>query len=339
MDIPLRPFTASVPAVLAGVLALALTGCTDDAPDPASSPSPSPSPSPGGGEEAGGSEEAAAFVRPEDPYAGVDAELSERLHLPVYDYQLDEYEGYVVRRAEDALVVECLVDLGYEASVNSDLEMDPLTMRAFGPHHEYRRYGNMRADIAEEHGFALPLDDLGDPYRLGGDADMRDQAQSAVLSMGEGLSTPSGDTVPEGGCLGRARQQIDPDGAPAHETDENGNSPDTPGSHLLVENLLGESYSIALEDPAVVEATAAWEACMAGAVDGFHGTPLSGEGSDSGAAVPSLECKDSSGYLDAFVSAERAVLEGLVAEHEDALDARRDQLRENLETSLDVLGW
>ncbi|WP_150250406.1 hypothetical protein [Nocardiopsis deserti] len=335
MDIPLRLFTAALPVLLSGALALVLTGCADGASDAESSPSASP----GGGEGDGGSEEAAAFVRPEDPYAGVDAELSERLHLPVYDYQLDEYEGYVVRRAEDTLTVECLVDLGYEAEVNSALEMDPLTMRAFGPHHEYRRYGNTRADIAEEHGFALPLDHGDDPYLLGGDADLREQARSAVLSIGEGLVTPSGDAVPEGGCTGRARQRIDPDGAPAHQTDEDGNSPDTPGSHLLVEDLLGESYSIAMEDPAVIEAAVAWEACMAAAVEGFHGTPLSGEASDPEAAVPALECRDSSGYVDAFVAAERAALEGLIAEHEEALTARRDQLRENLETSLDVLGW
>ncbi|WDZ92242.1 hypothetical protein [Nocardiopsis sp. HUAS JQ3] len=337
MDIPLRLFTAALPVLLSGALALALMGRADGAFDAESSPSPSPSP--GDGEGNGGSEEIAAFVRPEDPYAGMDAELSERLHLPVYDYRLDEYEGYVVRRAEDTLTVECLVDLGYEAEVNSALGMDPLTMRAFGPQHEYRRYGNTRVDIAREHGFSLPPDDVADPYLLGGDAGLREQAHSAVLSSGEGLRTPSGDTVPEGGCVGQARQRIDPDGAPAHETDGEGNSPDTPDSHLLVEELLGDSYLVAMNDPAVAEATVAWEACMAAAVDGFHGTPLSGEGSDSEAAVPTLECTDSSGYLDAFVAAERAVLEGLIAEHEEALTARRDQLRENLETSLDVLGW
>ncbi|NKZ01656.1 hypothetical protein [Nocardiopsis alborubida] len=339
MDIPLRLFTAALPALLSGALVLAMAGCADGASGAEPSPSSSPPSSPEGGEGNSGSEETAAFVRPEDPYAGMDAGLSERLHLPVYDYRLDEYEGYVVRRAEDTLTVECLVDLGYEAEVNSAMEMDPLTMRAFGPHNEYRRYGNTRADIAEEHGFSLPLDDVADPYLLGGDADLREQARSAVLSTGEGLSTPSGDTVPEGGCVGRARQRIDPDGAPAHGTDGNGDGPDTPDSHLLVEELLGESYLVAVEGPAVAEATVAWEACMAGAVDGFHGTPLSGEGSDPEAAVPALECADSSGYLDAFVAAERAALEGLVAEHEEALTARRDQLRENLETSLDILGW
>ncbi|WP_150243354.1 hypothetical protein [Nocardiopsis quinghaiensis] len=334
MEIPRRVRFPS--ALASGALVLALTGCSlfGDA----SEPGPSPSPSPEEASPAGGA--AAGFVRPEDPYAGVDAELSERLHLPVYDYRLDVYEEYVVNRAVSTLIVECLVDLGYEASVNSDTRMDLLRMRAFGPQREYRRYGNTRIDIAEEHGFGLPAEDRGDPaYRIGGDADLRAQAETAVSGGEEGAETPSGEPVPEGGCMTRARRQIDPDSSMPFETTENGAPADVPTSHGLADDLLMESFFAAMEDPGVIAATAAWEECMAGRVDGYHGTPMSGEGAAGETAVPSVECKGSSGYLDAFVGAERDILDGLVAEHEEALTERRDRLRENLETSLEILGW
>ncbi|PDP89106.1 hypothetical protein CQJ94_05060 [Glycomyces fuscus] len=344
MHIPRHPFAPSVPVLLSGVLLLSSAGCADDAPDaaaPAASTAPvaepDGSPSAAGGTGAG--EAPSGFAPPEEPYAAVDAELSERLHLPVYDYRLDEYEAYVVARAADTLTVECLVDLGYEASVNAELEMGTLTMRAFGPHHEYRRYGNMRLDVAEEYGYGLPDEVAPDPYRLGGGEDLRAEARGAVTAGGEDFASPSGEPVPEGGCLGWARRQIDPDSALPYEVGEDGGALDVPESHVLVEELLGESYSAAMGDPAVVGAAAAWDTCMSGVVEGFHGTPGSGEGADADTALPALECRDSSGYTDAFVAAERALLEDLITEHEEALTARRDRLRENLETALDVLGW
>ncbi|MFD6949500.1 hypothetical protein A6A08_05190 [Nocardiopsis sp. TSRI0078] len=301
---------------------------------------PSPEEAAPAGEASPAEEAASGFVRPEEPYAGMDAELSERLHLPVYDHRLDEYEGYVVSRAVDTLVVECLADLGYEASVNADTRMDPLTMRGFGPQREYRRYGSTRIDIAEEHAFGLPGGDGGDPaYRIGGDADLRAGAEAAVSGQVEDVRTPSGEPLPEGGCLTWARRQIEPGSPMPFETGEDGTPADVPSSHMLVEDLLGESFLAAMEDPRVTAAAAAWQECMAERVDGYHGTPTSGEGAAPEAAVPSVECKDSSGYLDAFVGAERDVLDGLVAEHEEALTARHDRLRKNLGASLEILGW
>ena len=147
----LAPSITVLPPVL---LVFALAGCSSSAegPDPDSSEEVSPT--------EGASSD---FVRPEDPYAGADTTLSERPHLPVHDHRLDLYERYVVDRAVDTLVVECLVDLGHEASVAPETRMDPLAMSAFGPQREYRRYGNVRVDIAEEHGFGPPEDEGGIP--------------------------------------------------------------------------------------------------------------------------------------------------------------------------------
>lgn len=278
------------------------------------------------------------FVRPEDPYAGADTTSSERPHLPVYDHRLDLYERYVVDRAVDTLVVECLVDLGHEASVAPETRMDPLAMSAFGPQRECRRYGNVRVDIAEEHGFGLPEDEGGDPYLLGEDADLRALAEAALRNGGPDIDTPSGDPVPEGGCLSWARKRIDPNFSP-RSGPEDGTVNDVPGSHVLVEDLLDESFAAAMEDSRVVAATVAWEECMAGQVDGYPGSPTSGEGSSSRAAVPHVECKDSSGYLDTVVDVERDFLKGAMAEHEEVLTERRDELRKQVEVSLEVLGW
>ncbi|WP_159944963.1 hypothetical protein [Nocardiopsis sp. FR6] len=332
-----RPFRS---APLPAALVLALTGCSlSDG-----SPEPSPSPSAEGAAEA-----PAGFAEPEDPYAGMDAGLSERLHLPLYDFQLDQYERSVVGRAELTLTVECLVDLGYEAELNPGAGEDPLMMRAFGPHHEYRRYGNARVDIAEEYGFGLPDEPRGgpgdEPYTVGGGPELAEQARTAAFGLdpqagpAPDFTTPSGEPVPEGGCMTRARRQIDPGSALPFDTDGEGYALDVPESNVLAESLLGESFTAAKDDPAVAAAAAVWEDCMAGAVDGYPGTASSSEGAAPEAAVPGAECRDTSGYLDAFAEAERAVAAGIVAEHEEALTERHERLRENLAVSREVLGW
>ena len=325
----------------AAALLLALTACTfaeDEADDPvADDPVPEAA-------------DAATDAEPEpdpqeeaDPYEHMDAELSERLHLPLYDYQLDAYEMYVVGLAEQVLAVDCMTGLGYEARINAESAFDRDRMRFFGPHGEYRRYRMVRVDVAESHGMEVPEEPRVEALRFDeADAD----PWAAYMDGGDHIETPSGEGVPDGGCLAQARRDIDPD-LPTHSGEDPLalESREVPGYNELAENLLGESFTAALDDPSVVAAEAAWQVCMA--ENGYPGERLWGIGDTGSAIAPndtdgvaaSAECLDSSGYIDAAASVETSLQETMIAEHESALTDRREQVERDLETAQEILDW
>ncbi|MFL1434905.1 hypothetical protein [Nocardiopsis protaetiae] len=332
LEQPVRSPQRTIPSLslLLG-LTLALTSCangTDDgsAAEPAAGPAAANAANTG-------------FTEPEDPYAVTDPELSERLHLPLYDYMLDEYEQWTVRRAQDALAVECLTGLGYDVSAAPYGTADVL-LAHFGPRHEYRRYGVARVDLAEEYGFEVPEEEPGDPYLYGEGVD-----EEAVFAALHGFpavdSTPSGEPVPEGGCNHQANLRLNPDSPPPDEegmwvTPEGGAEPDLPGVHPLALNLTIDSYSAGEQDPEVVAAAGAWKECMDLAADAAG--PV-GASEATGDAVRTARCLDSSGFLDAFVAAETRAQEPMIEEHREALEERRDRLAEELAAAREALGW
>lgn len=347
MRLPLlsSPLPGARPAVCVAALTLllsaSLSACTTVAEEPAAETAAEPA-----AEQSSAQVRNAGLEEPEDPYAVTDPELSERLHLPLYDYVLDEYERWTVRQAHDALVVECLNELGFEASANTGTRANEVQLTHFGPHHEYRRYGIARADLAGEHGFEVALgDDSGDPYVIaeGFDEEAAHTAVTGFSHTGEEIETPSGDPVPEGGCTHQANLELSPDSPPPGENgswsaDEGELLPDTPGLHHLVEDLLGVSFFTGMEDPAVRAAAEAWRECAG--VSGYSvGPGGASEVMGNGDAVLSAECLDSSGYLDAFVAAETRAQEAMAEEHGDVLAERRDQLQEELAAARAVLGW
>ncbi|GAA1109017.1 hypothetical protein [Nocardiopsis metallicus] len=322
----------------AAALAIALTACTAQAEEPAADPDT---------EQGSAEVEAAGFEEPGDPYAPTDPELTERLHLPLYDYNLDEYEQWTIRRAQDVLTVDCLDELGFEASVSWETDSLEELLTHFGPHHSYRRYGVASTDLAEEYGFGIPEgDDTGNPWTVA-DASQEEAAADAYTGFshtGGEIETPSGDPAPEGGCKHQANLGINPDSPPPGEdgywsATEGEPMPDTPGLHSRVDDLLGESYSAGMEDPAVEAANEAWKECagLSGYTVGPGGaSEVMGEGGD---AVLSAECADTSGYLDAFVAAETRAQEAMVEEHRAELEERREQLDAELAAARTVLGW
>lgn len=296
--------------------------------------------------EAVGEAETVGFTEPEDLYALTDPELTERLHLPLYDYLLDEYEQWTIGRARDVLIVECLVGLGFEAEVNPSTNGIEETLTHFGPFHEYRLYGVASVDLAEEYGFGVPLEEgTGDPLIIadGFDEEAAYAAVDGFSHTGDDIRTPSGDPVPEGGCMHQANLRISPD-SPAPGEDgfwiagENGLMPDTPGLHHLAEDLIGTSYFTAQEDTGVAAAAEAWKDCAD--LSGYTVDPGgASEILDDGGAVLSARCLDSSGYLDAFVDAQTRAQEPLVEEHRAGLEERREQLDAELAAARAVLGW
>jgi hypothetical protein len=169
-------------------------------------------------------------------------------------------------------------------------------------------------------------------------------AYTGFSHTGGEIETPSGAPVPEGGCKHQANLGINPDSPPPGEdgywsAGEGELMPDTPGLHSRVDDLLGESYSAGMEDPAVEAANEAWKECagLSGyTVDPGGASEVMGDGGD---AVLSAECLDSSGYLDAFVAAETRVQEDMVEEHRAELEERKEQLDAELAAARAVLGW
>lgn len=338
LSFPSSPLPGSRSAACAVALALALTACTFGAEEPVADPDT---------EQGSAEAEAVGFEEPADPYAPTDPVLTERLHLPLYDYHLDEYEQWTIRRAQDVLTVECLDELGFEASVNWETASLDEVLTHFGPHHSYRRYGPSSVDLAEEYGFGIPESGrLGDPWSVA-DKSEDDAAHAAVMGSsytGGDIETPSGESVPEGGCKHQANLGLTPDSPPPDEdgywtAGEDELMPDTPGLHHLVEHLLIDSYFVGLEDAAVVAANEAWKECA-----GLSGYTVAPGGAsevmgEDGDAVLSAECADTSGYLDAFVAAETLAQEAMVEEHRAELEERREQLDAELAAARAVLGW
>ena len=336
--LPPSPPTGSRSNVYAVALALALTACSAPTEEPDTDPAP---------EQGSAEAENTGFEEPGDPYATTDPELTERLHLPLYDYDLDEYEQWTVRRAQDVLTVECLDELGFGASVEWETASLEARLTHFGPDHSYRRYGVSSSALAEEYGFGVPLDDdTGNPWTVadGSQEEAAADAYTGFSHTGSETDTPSGEPVPEGGCGHQANLGLNPDSPPPGEdgywtVEEDGLMPDTPGLHHLVEDLLGESYLVGLEDAAVVAANEAWKECagLSGyTVDPGGASEVMGEHGD---AVLSAECADTSGYLDAFVAAETLAQEDMVEEHRAELEERREQLDAELAAARAVLGW
>ncbi|GHC87188.1 hypothetical protein GCM10007079_31070 [Nocardiopsis terrae] len=257
---------------------------------------------------------------------------------------LDGYEQWTIGRAEDVLLVQCLNELGFEASVNPDTGTSEETLTHFGPHREYRRYGMARVDLAEEYGFEVPLDDgpRREPYLLAEGFDL-EEARTVVDGFshtGDGIETPSGAPVPEGGCHHQARLRIDPESAaPGPEgyvdLDEGG---ELPGTHGLAEGIHSESFFAVVDSPEVGAAEADWRGCVR--ETGYEGAPPgAGEGLGRDDAPLSADCMDASGYLDVFVAQECAFQEAEVEENLGALEERAGELREQVETAREVLDW
>ncbi|WP_017587006.1 hypothetical protein [Nocardiopsis ganjiahuensis] len=303
--------------------------------DPAADPAPEQGPV-----------ETASLEEPEDIYAFTDPELTERLHLPLYDYILDEYEYWTVGRAQNALVVECLGELGFEAEASPSTVGIEAELTHHGPFHDYRLYGMASVDLAEEYGFETPSEEGPWPQWTvadGVDAQMAQAAADGYDFRGGDIETPSGDPVPEGGCNHQANLGISPD-SPAPEeggmwiAGEDGLIPDTPGRHHLADLLAETAHSTAREDTEVAAAAEAWKECV-----GLSETTVDPEGApevlDDEDAVLSAECLDSTGYPDAFVDAQTRAQEPLIEEHGDDLAERKEQLDAELAAARAVLDW
>lgn len=282
---------------------------------------------------------------------GEDRDLTERLHLPIYDYRTNEAQLRTITQAAGAHVESCMRGLGYDYThvpeTNEHLETDTAF---FGPHGEYRRYGLVSLDSAEEYGFGAPehLDGAEEgtdpPWRIDHGGQTEQDAMDALFGGREDVHTPSGEPVPVHGCFGWAHARVDPHmEIVTKEQAQEGIAGEQPGIAGTAEWIKAVSFDRALDDAEVIDAMGEWVVCMDGA--GYPGEDFWLVGSsesavavdDTVAAITAVECKEEVGLIDLMVRVETEVQVELITRHETELLERHAQLEEAVENALTSL--
>lgn len=285
-----------------------------------------------------------AAVRP-----GEDRELTERLHLPIYDYRTDAAQMNVIEQVTRIHVEECMRGLGYEYSRAGEAEDRSEAETAFfGPNGEYRRYGNVSTGIAERYGFGVPDfmqpeedGEAGAGSTINHSGQTLQDAQDALFGDRQGIHTPSGEPVPEYGCVGRAQLQVDPNTVFVTKEEAQAGTPgEQPGVAETAEWIKRTSFEQMLDTPEVIDVMEGWSECMG--LAGYPGEDLWSVGSsdsqvavdDTEAAVVSIDCKEETGLIDLMVETETEIQVSLIAQNEPELLERYEQLEQVVEAAL-----
>lgn len=324
------------PLVIAALSALALSGCTADE---------------GTGPDADLREDADASA------PGTDEEMDELFELPVHAYMFTVVEENTLYNAHDLLVEECMRDLGFSFSRSEPRQVDPATVAAFGPQHNYLSRWHVDAEYAAEHGFSHPEElleqgveeeggeePLSDP-RIDHEGQTYEDAVAALNGLPEGTATPSGDPVPEWGCTGWAEGELD-EGVRiiGMEEAQNGEVPTPLGGNPVATEISNNSQEEAAADQGVLDAEAAWTECMSDSgypgehpdtVGSGRDTALASE--DTEAAVRNVECREESELTRTYVDVLTGIQERDIDANQTALQERAEEMERALEQAVEVL--
>ncbi|WP_053207812.1 hypothetical protein [Jiangella muralis] len=246
------------------------------------------------------------------------AEPKAGLTLPLDAYALTAAEGRVLGSAAEARVRECAAGLGLD-----DAAIEPLPfaadVAAVAARHD-RRYAVADPEVAAEHGYHPPPST--DVRREFHEAHTDAELEVLVGVTSDGAATTR-DDIPEGGCLGAASQAA----SVASESSLR-------AGQDLVSAVQADAWHAALADPRVLDAFAAWSACMAGA--GYHyAAPMDANddprwwtsdaaGADELAtAVADVACKSSTGLIPVWSAVEAGYQSQFIAASQAELDAYR----------------
>lgn len=151
-----------------------------------------------------------------------DEEMDALFGQPIHAYMFTTAEDVTLQNAQQILVEECMRDLGFDFTRGEPQEVDPVSLAAFGPYHNYPGRWHVDAEYAAEHGFSHTEELLAqgqeeghtgggtpDDPRIDHRGSDYDDAVAALQGFPEDTVTPSGDPVPEWGCEGRAQGEID----------------------------------------------------------------------------------------------------------------------------------
>lgn len=275
---------------------------------------------------------AAAMAR----LAVADGPAEAGLTLPLDAYALTAAEDQLLARAAEAQVRECAVALGLDAAA-----VDPLpfgtaaeSASAAAGRHD-RRYAVADPEVAAQHGYHPPPtgDVRGEFYAAHTDAEL--EVLAGVTAEG---APAARDDVPDGGCLGVAARAI----AVASEASLR-------AGQELVAAVQSDAWHAALADPRVIDAFAAWSACMARA--GYaYAAPMDANddprwwtsdtaGPDEvAAAVADIACKESTGLVPVWSAVEAGHQARFIAAHQGELDAYRALLDQQVSAAHALAG-
>ncbi|SEF08219.1 hypothetical protein [Jiangella alba] len=251
------------------------------------------------------------------PAAGSAPAAGPSLTLPLDAYALTTEEGRELGSAAEARVRECASALGLD---DAAVEPLPFGSAADGPDRHDRRYAVADPEIAAEHGYHPPP--TTDVRRAFYEAHTDAELEVLVGVTADGAATTR-DDVPEGGCLGAAAQAA----SVASESSLR-------AGQDLVSAVQADAWHAALADPRVLDAFAAWSACMAGA--GYHyaapmdanddprwWTSESAGPDELATAAADVACKSSTGLIPVWSAVEAEHQAALIAGHQSALDDYR----------------
>ncbi|NKZ00868.1 hypothetical protein [Nocardiopsis alborubida] len=224
-------------------------------------------------------------------------EQARTLSLPFDEHTLSPFEMRTLRYAEDLLVRECMRENGMDWQVVPAPEEEGIDSA------HRRRYGVIETGVAELYGYqAPPASEHEERVER-----VREERQSLPVTEYRAAHGDESRT----GCLRQAQQEMS---AEVPATDDS-----------LLNSYISTGFDTSLRDPAVVDAFAAWSACMADR--GFaYSTPTEASqdprwqdnvasAEETAVASADVACKETASVVRVWHGAEAAAQNDLIEEH------------------------
>jgi hypothetical protein len=295
-------------SVLACVLLAGASGCGGEGENRGDSPvTPRPAPSATGGDEVRASP------------------LEKGLELPIGEYSFSREELRTISLAENRLTADCMRTYGLEyraKSAGSTAEYQPGTNR---------RYGVLNPAIASRYGYHFP----DSPASTEQSETLPEKEILALNGSPSGTVELDGKKVPEGGCIGQAKQEL------------RGRHTYSKGAEVAGSISTG-SFTESMKSPEVAKATKAWARCMKG--KGFtYRDPMQALGSEEysgqeisrreiSVAEADVDCKVRTDLVKIWSDQEAAIQKTLIKKHKKDLDLLSESHRKVLGEARSVIG-
>jgi hypothetical protein len=240
-----------------------------------------------------------------------------QITLPLDAYELSLRDGAAINRAEYQQTKACMGQFGFAFDVapwdswtagipESDLDASPS---------HYRFFGLLDEAHAAQYGYHVPETQPAAEKESSGLENSRDYAN--VLGAKFGGGTYQGQHIPDGGCIGQARQSI-AGGGPSFDSS-------------LPEQLTSEAWDRSDSDSRVISAYTLWSACMKDAgfdyrtpADANNDTRWSGEEAtpaEIAVASADVTCKKQTNLVGIRMAVDSAYQRVAIQAHAQELDA------------------
>jgi hypothetical protein len=249
------------------------------------------------------------------------------ISLPLDAYAQNFAERQTVLRAEYALTKSCVEQFGFEFAALA-WDKSPADVPNAGQPVHYRLYGLLDEDHAKQMGYHSYGENLASEAAY---ADMKlpdDYYNVVVAKFGGGVF--NGKTIPDGGCLGAARREV-----------EGATDLSMPGQ------LAFDAWTASKSDSRVVAAFARWSTCMARS--GYrYNTPMaanndpkwSGEKASAeeiAVAVADVDCKKTTNLAGIRMAVDAAYQREAISQHSADLNAIKAGLARQAATASAIL--